>query len=193
MLKVKNWLICVCCFAALFFPLMGLSQKNFFSLGAEIGIPKSEGLKMVAGTLTGASLRIESSFGSNSSGLATIGYLFSSEQHPFPTTTPATTSNYKVIPVQVGVKYYTVEKEAVRKGFFISGELGLFFTTRRFSNPANPDFKHKEADLVITPGIGYLFGKAEPSFRLHYNLPDSGFKVYYFDFRLAYTFRKSEK
>lgn len=145
---------------------------------------------MVAGTLTGGSLRIEPSFGEHTSGMATIGYLFSSEQQPYPTIAPATTSNYKVLPLQIGVKYYLKEKGEDPKGFFISGELGLLFTTTELSNPANPDIKRKEADLGLAPGIGFLFGKFEPSFRLQYNLSDSGFKVYYYDFRIAYAFRK---
>ncbi|HTE28273.1 hypothetical protein [Flavitalea sp.] len=189
---MKHRVISICCLVTIFSPIIGLSQQTFISLGGEIAIPNSYGLNMVAGTLTGGSLRIESSFGKHIAGLATIGYLFSSKQHPFPSV-PTTTSTYKVLPLQVGIKYYTKEKGVVRKGLFFSGELGLLFTTTNFTFASNPDDKRKETDLGFAPGIGYLIGKIEPSFRLQFDLSDSGFNVYYYNFRVAYAFIKNSK
>ena len=190
--KIKHWFIPVCCFVIIFSPVNGLSQQSFFSLGGEIAIPNSYGLDMVAGTLTGGSVRIESSFGKHIAGMATIGYLFSSEQHPFPTA-PATTSTYKVLPFQVGIKYYTKKKDLVRRGLFFSIELGLLFTTTQFTFESNPENKMKQTDLSFAPGIGYLIGKFEPSFRLQFDLSDSGFNIYYYNFRVAYAFIKNTK
>jgi len=189
---MKDRLISICLFAAIFSPSIGLSQHPFVSVGGEIAIPNSYGLKMVAGTLMGGSLRIESAFGKHTAGLATIGYLFSTKQNPFPTE-PNTTSTYKALPLQVGIKYYIKEKGLVQKGFFFSGELGLIFTTTHFTYATNPDNKRNETDLSLAPGIGYLLGKLESSFRLQYDLSDSGFKVYYYNLRLAYAFIKNNK
>jgi hypothetical protein len=190
--KIKHWVIYVCCFIIIFSPETGLSQKAFISVGGEIAIPHSGGLDMIAGTLTGGSLRGESSFGKHIAGLATIGYLFSSKQHPF-STAPATTSTYKELPFQIGIKYYIKEIGAVRKGLFFSTELGLLFTTTHFTYESNPENKIKRTDLGFATGIGYWIGKFEPTFRFQLNLPDSGFDIYYYNFRLAYAFIKNGK
>ena len=189
---MKDYILSFCCLAAILTPLEGLSQNPLISLGGEIGLPDSYGLNMVAGTLTGGSLRFESSFGKHIAGLATVGYLFSSRQNPYPTT-PTTTSTYNVCPVQVGIKYYTKQKDVVQKGLFFSVETGFLLTTTRFTYASNPPSKRKETDLAFAPGIGYLLGPVEPSFRLQYDLTDAGFNVYYFNFRLAYAFIKNNK
>src|SRR5688572_27264476 len=109
-------------FATLLFPFTGFCQNSFFSAGAEIGLPNADGLKMVAGTLTGGSLRGEATTGKHTALFATIGYLASSTQNPY-SSTPATTSKYSAVPFHVGFKYYIKEKGAMQKGFFFSGEL----------------------------------------------------------------------
>jgi hypothetical protein len=190
-LTCKLLAIFLCLLVVAFVPAIGFSQKSFISVGAEIGLPNSTGLDMVSGTLAGGSLRFESSFGKRTAGIVTIGYLVSSKQVPY-SYLPTTTSTYKVLPFLLGIKYYTKEKETASKGFFISGELGLLFTSTHFTYASNADYKRNETDLGLAFGIGYLLGKLEPSFRLQQDLSDSGFNVYYYNFRVAYAFTNNK-
>jgi hypothetical protein len=165
------------------------AQKTFFSLGPELSIPKSFGLKMVSGTAIGGSFRLESSLSDHVSGMASIGYLASSEQHPYPST-PTTTSLYKLIPFQAGIKYYLRQRDRTPMGFYFSGELGILRTNVHFTYAVNPENTRKETDLGLAFGLGYLIRKLDAGFRLQYDLSDAGFNIYQFNFRLAYVFRK---
>jgi hypothetical protein len=90
----------------------------------------------------------------------------------------------------LGTKYYVKEKGQVPKGLFFSGELSLLATTSYATFAANPPVKRKHTDFGMAPGIGYLLGPLEASIRIQYNLPDAGFNIYYYNFRLAYAFIK---
>ena len=184
-------LVMLCCLAALLNPVTVFSQKTFISIGGELalGLPSSYGLSMNAGTGFGGSFRVESSWGKHIAGIATIGYLWFAKETPFPGT-PSTTSTFKALPIQAGLKYYPQERKEKPKGFFISAELGIMPTTTHFTNPPNPEFDRKETGLSCAPGVGYQLGDLESGFRLQYNLTASGFNVYYYNFRIAYAFLK---
>ena len=184
---MKNILVLICCLA----PVIVLSQKTFISIGGELALPSSSGLKSVAGTGIGGSFRVESSWSNHIAGIATIGYLwFAKEDHFFNTSTSTT---FKALSIQAGIKYYTREKKEIQKGFFISAELGAMPTTTHFDYETNPDLNFKETGISVAPGLGFMLGKIELSLRLQYNLTASGFNVYYYNFRLAYAFLKQKK
>jgi hypothetical protein len=169
---------------------ISFGQKLALSIGGEIAFAgSSEGFGMNAGTGFGGSLRGESSLSKHISGIATVGYLAFSKKHPF-SNTPATTTGVKATIVQAGIKYFPKEKNETANGPFISGELGFMSTNTHFDYAANPDYNFKESGLSFAPGIGYQLGNAELSFRLQYNLTASGFNIYYYNFRLAYSFLK---
>ena len=174
--------------AIIIFPAIVFGQKTFFSLGPELAIPKSDGLKMFSGTAYGASLKLESSFSDHVSGTASIGFLASSEKHPY-SFDPATTSVYSQFPVQAGIKYYISRRDRTPMGLYASGELGILRTSVRFKYAANPEFTGKDTDLGLAFGLGYLIRKLDAGFKLQYDLSDAGFKVYQFNFRLGYVFR----
>jgi hypothetical protein len=174
-------------------PMLAFSQKAFISFGGELALPGSaSGLSMNAGTGFGGSFRVESSWGKHVSGMASISYLIFAQSHPF-SSTPSTTSKVKAIPIQVGLKYYFQKRTESSKGFFLSAEFGIMPTTTHFTYAANPDYDFKETGISAAPGLGYLLGNFESSFRLQYNLTASGYDIYYFNFRLAYAFRKSKE
>ena len=170
------------------------SQKNFFSIGPELALPNSVGLKTNAGTGIGGSLRFEFDGSKHIAGLVTIGYLgFAQKELAYSGTQPTTTrysARYSAIPIQVGVKYYTKERKETPKGFFISAELGIMPTTIHFDYLNIPDRDFKESGLSTAIGIGYQLGKIEAGFRGQYNFSASGFDIYYYNFRIAYAFLK---
>jgi hypothetical protein len=170
------------------------SQKTFFSIGPELALPGSSySLSTNAGTGFGGSFRFEAFLTNHISGMATIGYLgFAQKELPY-SGTPPTTTRVKAVPVQIGMKYYVEGKKETSKGLFISAELGLMPTTTHFNYAVNPDFNFKETGFSGAPGIGYLIGNIEAGFRLQYNFTASGYKVYYYNFRLAYAFLKKKK
>ena len=187
---MKNFFVTICYLVILLTPEILFGQKFFLLLGGEIAFPgSSSGLSKNAGTGFGGSLRVESYWGKHISGLATMGYLTFPQKHPF-SNTPTTTSKVKAILIQAGLKYYPKEKNETPKGFFISSELGFMPTTTHFTYATNPDFNFKETGFSYAPGIGYQLGNIESSFRLQYNLTASGFNVYYYNFRLAYSLLK---
>lgn len=173
----------------LFIPFFGHSQNTFLSVGGEIALPSTEGLRRVAGPGFGASLRLENAWGRHISGIATIGYLWFK---PREIDYLAATSRFKAVPVQIGLKYYFLDKSSF--GFFLSTEMGIMTTTRQviYQN-ADPGLKRTHYDISVAPGIGYKIGDVEPSFRLQFNLSDTGFNVYYLNFRVAYSFLKSRR
>ena len=157
-------------------------QDTYLSIGPNLAIPSSDGSKMVAGTGFGGAVRVETSLGKKLTGIATIEYLtFAEKQQTLSTT------KFSAIPIQVGVKFYPGAKPFVASGFFISGELGLMFTTTKYMySNGLPDDKFKESGLSLTPGIGYQLGNLEAGFRPQLNLTASGFDIYYLNFGLAY-------
>ncbi|MEP6673865.1 MAG: hypothetical protein ABJA78_01875 [Ferruginibacter sp.] len=176
-------------FTVMFLSLNGYCQKTFVSVGAEVAIPNSLDLKMVAGTGFGGSVRVESFFTSHLSGIATVGYLLFAER-----SNTFNSSKFKAALVQAGVKFYAVTKEETPKGLFITGEMGLMPTSVHFKYVSNnPDFTFRESGFTITPGVGYQIGNIEPSFRLQFNLMAGGFNIYYLNFRLAYAFLNNKK
>jgi hypothetical protein len=173
----------------LFMPLTGLSQKTFFSVGPEVVFPGSDtDLKRNAGTGFGASVRLESRWGKHIAGMATVSYIDFPKKHHTSPGLQGTTTNVMLIPVQLGLKYYALDRDPKPKGFFVSIEAGLMPARTDFEYASNPDFKFKEDGLSCAVGLGYLLWNIEGSFRLQYNLSASGFNVYYYDFMLAYAF-----
>ena len=170
--------------------VQSFSQKTTFSVGPELALPNSFGLKMNAGTGLGGSFRVEFSGGKHITGIATIGYLgFAKKALPY-SGTPPTIARFNAIPIQGGVKYYPKERKETPKGVFISAELGFMSTTVHFDYLNYPDLDFKESGLSTAMGIGYQLGNIESGFRVQFNLSDSGFDVYYYNFRIAYTFLK---
>ena len=141
------------------------SQKTFFSIGPELALPNSIGLKTNAGTSLGGSLRVEFDGSKHIAGIVTIGYLGFAQKEFAYSGTPPTTTRYSAIPIQAGVKYYTKERKETPKGFFNSAELGIMPTTIHFDNWNNPDRDFKESGLSTAIGIGYQLGKIEAGFR----------------------------
>ena len=186
---MKKHTSALCSFAIVFASLIASGQSTSVSAGGNVVIPQSYGVKRVAGTGFGASLRLESSLGKHINGIATIEYLkFTDKKDAFSTT------SFRAIPIQVGIKYYTTRKAYASKGFFISGELGIMPTTTVFDYTNGlPTFTFKESGLSIAPGIGYQAGRAEVSIRPQFNLTAAGFDVYYLNMRLAYAFIKTQK
>jgi Outer membrane protein beta-barrel domain len=166
------------------------SQKTFFSIGPELALPASYSQSHNnRGTGFGGSLRVESSWSKHVSGMATISYLSFALAHPLPTT-PSYSEQVNAMLVQVGLKYYTQERKEKSNGFFISAELGLMPTTTHITFTTGSKQNFKETGLSVAPGLGYLLGNLEASFRLQYNLTATGSHVYYYNFRLAYVFLK---
>lgn len=170
----------------MFSSINALSQKTFVSVGGNAVVPKTFGIKMVAGTGIGGSLRLETRFGKRINGIATVEYLKFAEKK-----SAQSTAKFTAIPVQIGIKYYAIGKENTSEGLFISGEAGIMRTTTFYTyTSGNPDFNFKESGLCVAPGVGYQLGRVEASFRPKFNLSASGFNVYYLNYRLAYAFRK---
>lgn len=173
-------------------PIILRSQKTFFSLGAELALPKKpeSGITNL-GTGFGVSARIESSWGKHISGMASLGYLGFAETTPY-SNSPETKAKAYAIVFQPGIKYYLQKKEERPKGIFFSFELGLMYVNTAFDYATNPDNTLDYTDLSCAPGIGYQLGKIETGFRLQYNLGETGLNVYYYNFRIAYAFLKSK-
>ena len=160
------------------------AQHMYMTVGANLVIPTSSGLKMDAGTGFGGSLGLETTLGKHINGIATVQYLSFADIE-----TSDRISNFKAIPIQIGIKYYTTSKPYAATGLFFSGEIGIMPTTVKFKyENAIPDYKYSEMGFTLAPGIGYQIGRAEAGVRPLFNLSASGFDVYYLDFRLAYRF-----
>ena len=177
-------------------PLNVFSQKNYISLGPELALPGSSKKYLQGkdkGTGFGGSLRLESNWSKHVSGTATIGYLTFATAYPY-SLSPTYSNQFKVLPVQFGIKYYSQEKkETIPNGFFMSGELGMIFTTNHihYTNDTEQDFKESGPSLALGPG--YQYKNIEAGLRLQFNLVSSGFNVYYYDFRVAYCLKKNSK
>ena len=160
------------------------AQHMYMTVGANLVIPTSSGLKMDAGNGFGGSLGLETTLGKHINGIATVQYLSFSDIE-----TSDRISNFKAVPIQIGIKYYATSKPYAATGLFFSGETGIMPTTLKFKYESGiPDYKYTEMGFTLAPGLGYQLGRAEAGFRTLFNLTSSGFDVYYLDFRLAYRF-----
>ena len=121
--------------------------------------------------------------------IATLEYISFAKTSPFSASLTFTTKA-KAIPIELGIKYYTIKNRGKPKGLFISAETGLIPTNTHaaFENGSRQQFR--ETGFSLAPGLGYLFGNIEAGSRLRYNLTVTGFNVYYYDFRIAYTFSR---
>lgn len=177
----------------LIFSTSTYSQKMIFSIGPELAIPRtSYGLKRNAGTGVGGSFRIESFLGNYVSIIGTVGYIGFAKKELSYSGTPPTITTVKAIPIQAGLKYYFKAVKETPKSFFASAELGVMPTTTHFDYAVNRDRDFKESGLSTALGIGYQLGNIEASTRVQYNLSASAFKVYYYNFRIAYGILKSK-
>ena len=178
----------LCFFSLMFSSLIAYSQTSFVSVGGNVVIPTDDGIKRIAGTGFGGSLRLETSLGKHINGIVTVEYLKFAEKN-----SPQNTVKFTAVPIQIGIKYYASRVENIPSGLFISGEVGTMPTTTHFTFVSgNPDRKFKESGLSVAPGIGYQLRKVEASFRPQFNLSASGYNVYYMNFRLAYALVKSK-
>ena len=123
--------------------------------------------------------------------MASLGYLGFGETNPY-SSEPSTTVKVHAFVIQPGIKYYLLKKQERPKGFFVSIEFGLMYTKTNIDYENHPDYTSKEAGISCAPGIGYQLGKVETGFRLQYNLSETGYNVYYYNFRIAYAFLKGK-
>ena len=173
-------------------PLNAFSQKNFLSIGPELAFPGNKKGFKDKGTGIGGSLRLESNWSKHVSGIATIGYIKFAKAYPS-SFYPTYSNQFDVLPIQIGIKYFSREKkETVPDGFFMSGELGMMFTTNHihYTNDTEQDFKESGVSLAFGPG--YQYKNLEAGFRFQFNLASTGFNVYYYNFRVAYCFLKKK-
>ncbi|MBD0365768.1 MAG: hypothetical protein ICV53_06645 [Flavisolibacter sp.] len=185
---MKTCFTLFCSFALSFVSTIACGQKTLISVGGNVVAPTAFGIKRVAGTGFGGSLRLETSFGKHTYGMATVEYLKFAEKTSFQQTT-----KFTAVPIQIGIKYYAATKEEkVAKGLFVSGEVGIMPSTTHFTYTSGNKDKFKESGLSVAPGLGYQLGRVEASFRPQFNLSASGFNVYYLNFRLAYTILKKK-
>ena len=169
------------------------SQRTFVSIGADLGLPASyEQSYKNRGTGFGGSFRVESFWGRHMSGMATVGFLSFAKASPF-SSTPTYTNQVNVIPIQLGLKYYIKPQNGIPKGFFISAELGVMPTTTHITFTNDTKNKSKLLDFIGAPGIGYQAANLEFGFRLQYDFSETGYHVYYYNFRIAYVFLKKKK
>lgn len=173
-----------CSLTLLFFSTFAFSQKNLVSLGGNVVLPTASGLKRVAGSGFGGSVRLEASAGKHTYVTATFEYLKFAEK-----ATVQQTATFKATCIQVGIKYFVATKEErVSKGVFISGEVGIMPSTTNFTYTSNNrQFEFKESGLSVAMGLGYQLAGVEASLRPQFNLGASGFNVYYLNVRLAYA------
>ena len=161
---MKNLLILICSLAALFFPSIVFGQKTFVSIGPELALPDSyKQSNNNRGTGFGGSFRLESSWSKHVSGMATIGYLSFAKKSPFPSS-PTYTNQVNAILIQVGIKYYVLEKNKNPNGFFLSGEIGIMPTSNHITYTNGSKQNFKEAGLSSALGVGYQYKKLETTF-----------------------------
>lgn len=170
------------------------SQNTLISLGGNYASPRSNGgIDFYAGSGFGGSLRLETSMGKHTYGMATIEYFQFAEKEHYEFGKLVNTSDFSAMPVQIGLRHFIgTPEERLAKGFFISFELGIMATkTHSTYTNGSPESEFKSSGLSVAPGIGYQLGRIEASIRPQFNLADAGFNVYYLNFRLAYVvFRK---
>lgn len=167
--------------------LVSFSQKTFFSLGPEISFPKSHGMEMVSASQWGGSFRLETSISDHVSGIASVGFLASTEQQYEPS---SITRLNQQIPILAGIKYYLRQRNKTPMGFYLSGELGLIKSYFLFRYDLPAEYQSRQTDLGLALGLGFLMRKLDFGFRFQYDPPDAGFNVNQFNFRLGYVFRK---
>jgi hypothetical protein len=161
-------------------------------MGPELALPASYSQSdNDRGTGFGGSFRVESSWGKHVSGMATIGFLKFALAHPY-YNSPSFTKQINATIIQVGLKYYTQDRKERSNGFFISAELGSMPATNHITYTNGLKQNIKETGLSVAPGLGYLLKNIEFGFRLQYNLSETGYHVYYYDFKLAYAFLKKK-
>lgn len=191
--SAKKVTILICIFLVSLLPVMVVGQNNSLSIGAEVARPGSYSQSYNnRGIGYGGSLRFESSWDKHVSGMATASFLSFAKRSP-DSFYPTYTHQVNAILIQLGVKYYILEKKKSLQGLFLSGELGSMPTSTRIVFTDGSKKNRKENGLSLALGVGYQYKKLESSFRLQYNLSDRGFNVYYYNFRFAYSFLKSKK
>lgn len=174
----------------LFFLLL-ISTTSFsqtqLSLAPEVAFPNKQvyHLETSAGNGVGASARLE--WGRKQvKTMITAGYV-SFAEHSYSYSVVSYSSKFKVVPMQLGLKYYWIKKHP-KNSPFLSFEGGLMKTsTKRKYDTDLPDETYKFTDLSAAPGIGYQFDGLEAGFRLQYNLSDAGFTPYYYNIRVGYN------
>ncbi len=189
---MKNILLVTYFLAVLFIPVIIFGQKTFVSIGPELALSGSNKQYNDRGTGFGGSFRLESSWSKHVSGMATIGYLSFAKKSPY-SSSPTYTNQLNAFLIQIGVKYYIQEKNKTPDGFFFSGEIGIMPTSTHITYTNGSKQYRKESDLSSALGVGYQYKRLESSFRLQYNLGVAGFHVYYYNFRIAYSFLRRKK
>ena len=182
--------IMVCC--TLFYPsLSAHAQKAVLSLGPEVAFPGKTAGTQTKKTGAGGSFRFESLSGKHLSFVFTAGYISFGESKPY----SYTTTVYKVnaIPVQLGIKYYTQAQKEIPDGFFLSAEAGYIITGGHINYPNGLTQKPGESGFGIAIGPGYFHKHLDLGMRAQFNLTNSGFRVYYYNVRVAYALYTKKK
>ncbi|HSB93645.1 MAG TPA: outer membrane beta-barrel protein [Flavitalea sp.] len=160
------------------------AQHTYMTVGANLVLPTESGLKKDAGTGFGGSVGVETTIGKKINGTASVGYTSFADVE-----TSDRVSNFKAIPIQLGMKYYALAKAFESTGLFFSADFGMMPTSVKFKfKNGDPDYKNSNLSFTIAPGVGYQAGPAEVSIKPLFNLSETGSKVYYVDFRIAYRF-----
>ena len=184
----------VACFVTILLaPVIVFGQKTFISLGPELALPAHYNQSNNnRGIGIGGSVRLESSWDKHISGIATVGYLSFAKTNPL-ASYPTYTNQVNETVIQLGIKYYTKPKTVNPTGVFFTGEAGLMPTSTHITYTNGSKQNRKESGLSVALGSGYQYKNIECSFRLQYNLSAVGYHVYYYNFRLAYSFLNRKK
>lgn len=190
---MKLVLVLTCFAAMLLVPVIGFGQKTFVSIGPELALPESHKLPYnYKGVGFGGSVRLESFFNKQFSGIATAGYLSFAKTTPY-LYEPNYNRQIDAFIIQVGVKFYLKPINENPTGFFFTGEAGLMPTSTHITYTNGSKQNRKENGLSVALGSGFQYKKIETSFRLQFNLSDNGYHVYYYNFRLAYALFNRKK
>lgn len=169
-------------------PLIAFGQRSHVSLGVDIGFPNNN-FQASAGTGGGGSFRYEYVLANRLTVIGTIGYIsFAKKVYTFPSP-PITSLSSKadVVPIQAGAKYYLFSTGNIRKGFYISGEMGMHVFSLRVVVNGLSQNSPSENHFSYAPGLGYRYGNLELSYRQQF-ISFSGPSINYTGFRIAYVF-----
>ena len=146
------------------------SNGQEFSGGLEVGIPMNKQDKYGLGV--GASLRYETPWGTQTSLIIDGGIIsFSGKSNG-----TTSYSDWRDIPLQVGLKYYFDEPSI---GFYAFAQPGIHFMTVEGISQQN---------FGIAPGIGYQFEKVDIGIRVQSILGSNNDAFNFLGLRAAYIF-----
>jgi len=169
-----------------------VAQNGRFSLGAEVGIPMGD-FGDAANAGFGGSIRYEMPLSGNLALTGTVGYMVFSGKDQTILGFTIKGSDWSMIPIQVGAKYYFTEQQ---NGFYGMVELGVHsssikspeYTTTYFGVPITvPSATATSTDLSYAPELGYHLANIDLGLR-YQMISTSGSSTSYLGLRLAYVF-----